>query len=118
MPEYRYELRVVDGSDYNSFADISQWYFTNGCSSSTSPAGHSDKRRFPKGTVVLVRLRKATDQEGYYMEGFAKVTKFSKTGRPVGFGDNLANRILGRWEPPSPSQVIYDERTKEVKEIR
>ncbi len=120
--EYRYELRVIDDTDYNSHADVSFWYFTNGVCSATSPAGHSDKRRFPSGTVVLCRLRKGRDQtgkEGYFMEGFAKVTKFSEGGRPIEFGDSLSNRQLGYWQPSAPDEVIYDERIKgEVKEIR
>jgi len=118
MTEYRYELREVSGVEYNGHADVSFFSFTNGCRSPITPAGHSDKRRFPEGTVVLVRLRKAPDQESHYMEAFAKVTQFSESGRPTEFGDSLDNRMLGRWEPPAPDQVIYDERTKEVTEIR
>lgn len=122
MEEYRYELRVINDTDYNSHADISFWYFSNGACSPTFPAGHSDKRRFPSGTVVLCRLRKGKDhngKEGYFMEGFAKVTKISGDGRPVEFGGSLSNRCVGYWEPPGPNEVIYDERIKgEVKEIK
>jgi len=113
--EYRYELREINDTDYNSFADVSFWYFTNGFSSSTSPAGHSDKRTFPPGTVVLCRLRKGTDdagKQGYFMEGFAKVKKFSNNGRPVEFGESLSNRYLGGWIAPGQNQIIYDARAK------
>ncbi len=113
---YRYELREIADIDYNSHADVSLWDFTNGVSSSTSPAGHSDKRMFPAGTVVLCRLEKATDtkgKKGYFLEGFAKVTEFSKSGRPIEFGDPLDNRARGRyWRPPLSKDIIYDERKR------
>lgn len=122
MEEYRYEFRVIDYADYNSHADVLFWYFTDSSYCSTSPVGHFDKRRFPSGTIVLCRLRKGeyhTGKEGYFMEGFAKVTKFSEDGRPVKFGDSLSNRYLGHWEPPGPKEIIYDKRIKkEIKEIK
>jgi len=118
---YRYELRKVTDSDYCSHGDVSYWYFTNGVSSYTSPAGHSDARRFPSDTVVLCRLRKSTDpaNKGYFLEGFAKVLKFSKDGKPAKFGDSLNNRPTGYWEPPTAGQIIYDERERgKVKKIK
>lgn len=119
MKEIRYELRTIEDTDYCSHGDISVWYFTNGVCSKTTPAGHSDKRRFPLGTVVLCRLERSGDDDGYYLEGFAKVTKFSQCGRPIAFGDSLSNRIQGFWSPPTAKSVIYDERVKgKVKKIK
>ena len=119
--EYRYELRKISDSDYNSHADVSFWYFTNGFRSPTSPAGHSDKRRFPSGTVVLCRLKKGADEKGkkgWFMQAFAKVVKFSKVGRPIGFDNSLSNEaLLGYWKPPSRNEVVYDARTKRTKKI-
>ena len=122
MEEHRYELRVINDTEYNSYSDISDWYFSNGYRSSTCPAGHSDKRRFPPGTVVLCLFIKGKNdkgKDGYFMAGFAKVTKFSEGGCPVEFGESLSNTRIGRWEPPGPEEVIYDGRVQgEAKEIK
>mgnify|MGYP003395103748 CR=1 FL=1 len=118
----RYELRIIEDSDYRSYANSSFWHFTNDTGFSTTPAGHSDKRKFPSGTTVLCRLKNDKDDkgiEGYFLEGFAKITKFSRNGRPVEFGDSLSNILQGHWTPPASDEIIYDERIKgEVKEIR
>ena len=109
--EYRYELRIVDGVAYNSHADVSFFYFKNGIRSSVSPAGHSDVRNFPEGTVVVCRLKKAEEEKGYFIEGLAEVTKFSKKGRPTEFGHTINNRVIsGRWIEPGPDTPINDAR--------
>lgn len=117
----RYEIRVIRESIYNSHADITDWYFTNGRHSATSPAGHSDQRNFPDNTVVLCRLREdqSKGEKGYFLEGFAKVVKFSKTGRPIEFADSLSNARVGQWIPPTEKEVIHDERKRrKPKKIR
>ncbi|MFH1970828.1 MAG: hypothetical protein ABIJ05_00385 [Patescibacteria group bacterium] len=106
----RYELRTIEDTDYNSHADVRLWYFDNGMQSPTSPAGHSEARRFSPGTTVLCRLRRSTSEKGYYMEGFAEVTEFSKDGRPINFGQQCNNLIQGRWEPPVENEKIHEGR--------
>lgn len=96
-----YVLTKVDDTDYNGFADVSFFYFSNKQRGKVSPGGHSD-RVFRGKTVVMIR----GEEDGKdTLVGLAEVSKLSPEGRPTAFG-----RTRGSWFPPGPEDEILDER--------
>ncbi|HIH14364.1 MAG TPA: hypothetical protein HA224_03865 [Nanoarchaeota archaeon] len=99
-----YALREVSDFDYNSFADVGWWEFTNDIRSPMS-CSKQDGRKFPRGTTVCCILD--GDAEGSRLVAMVKIKSISPDGT-LTFGEKIGNK----WNFPLPgrSDTIIDER--------
>ena len=99
-----YVLRTISGFDYNSFADIGFWDFTNGYQSSMRCSRYSNKN-FPPGTDVCCILTGAAESK--ILEAIIKIESISPDGL-IKFGEIIGDRW--KFELPNKNNTIIDER--------
>ena len=99
-----YVLRKVADFDYNSFADLGIWDFTNGIVASMRCSRHDDEK-FPRGTTVC--CIQTGDAEHEKLVTMMEVKSISPDGK-ITFGETIG--YLPRLPPPGRSDIIIDER--------
>ena len=105
--ELKLALRVIKEFQYNSFADVGYWYFTNGMQA-TMHCNSGAGRILPPGTKVYCVFEKFGD--GYRLKSLREVTGLAPEGLPILSGPIIEDGPPRGWNAPMPGDKILDER--------